>query len=85
MSRREDTLPTDAALLASSNANEAPRTGDVPPLEPHPAALVFPLKERALQELADDIKAHGLREPIVTWTSPAGAKLLLDGRSRRVA
>jgi ParB-like chromosome segregation protein Spo0J len=56
-------------------------------LKVHPAADLFPLlaetDPKALQELADDIKAHGLRTPIVACKSPDGEYLvLLDGRNR---
>jgi hypothetical protein len=44
----------------------------------HPAAALFPMMGAAeLQELAADIKAHGLREPLMTLDG-----LLLDGRNR---
>ena len=47
----------------------------------HEAAGVFPLlKGAALKELADDIKTHGLLEPIVLWQ-----KQILDGRNRYAA
>jgi len=49
-------------------------TGDV-----HPVAALFPmLPDDELQELADDIAANGLREPIVL----DGAGTLIDGRNR---
>jgi hypothetical protein len=47
----------------------------------HPAAEVFPmLSEDELSELADDIKANGLLQPIVIK-----GDLLVDGRNRREA
>lgn len=47
----------------------------------HPAAELFPLMAEAeLKELAEDIKANGLIDPIVTWAK--GDNLLLDGRNR---
>jgi ParB-like chromosome segregation protein Spo0J len=43
------------------------------PLQPHPLALLFPaLTEPELKDLADDIKANGLRHDIVRtarWTA----------------
>lgn len=50
--------------------------------EVHPAAELFPLVEgRELQDLADDIKANGLLNPI-TLLAEAGKRVLLDGRNR---
>lgn len=44
----------------------------------HPAAELFPLMtETELRELAEDIRVHGLREPVVTLDG-----LILDGRNR---
>ncbi len=50
--------------------------------ETHPAADVFPMLEGAeLQALAEDVKANGLRNPIVL-TLENGKPLVLDGRNR---
>jgi hypothetical protein len=50
--------------------------------ETHPAADLFPMMEGAeLQALADDIKAHGLHNPIVLFAE-SGKRLVLDGRNR---
>jgi len=50
-------------------------------LTPHPLAEIFPpLDEAALQELAADIKANGLRQAIVTYKGQ-----VLDGRNRLAA
>jgi hypothetical protein len=38
-----------------------------------------------LAALADDIKANGLRHPIVTWTDSKGQTWLIDGRNRLAA
>jgi hypothetical protein len=51
----------------------------------HPAAELFPLMSEAeLRELAENIKANGLRVRIVTWWPPdnSSGPLLLDGRNR---
>ena len=48
------------------------------PVGVHPAAAMFPmLYGAALDELASDIRLHGLREPIVVYQG-----LVLDGRNR---
>jgi hypothetical protein len=48
----------------------------------HPIATIFPLLEgRALDEFVEDIRAHGLREPV--WIDNSG--LLIDGRNRAIA
>jgi len=52
----------------------------------HPAAELFPLMGKdELQELADDIRAHGLTEPIWLWEDPDRGTVLLDGRNRLAA
>jgi hypothetical protein len=48
---------------------------------PHPAALIFPMMgDTDLQELAEDIKANGLHDPIVLLD-----EMVLDGRNRLAA
>ena len=50
-------------------------------LRPHPLAECFPmLSDSELQELADDIKANGLRQKIMMHESQ-----ILDGRNRYAA
>lgn len=47
-------------------------------LEHHPASTLFPLMDGAdLAALVDDVRAHGLLEPIVTYEG-----MVLDGRNR---
>jgi N6-adenosine-specific RNA methylase IME4/ParB-like chromosome segregation protein Spo0J len=49
----------------------------------HPAADMFPLMSRSeLKELADDIKQHGLRQPVCIVEDDRGYKVLIDGRNR---
>lgn len=49
----------------------------------HPAAELFPLLgDDELGELADDIKRHGLHEPVWLWDDPERGTVLLDGRNR---
>jgi hypothetical protein len=50
--------------------------------ETHPAADLFPMMEsEELRALADDIKAHGLHNPITLYTLD-GVRQILDGRNR---
>lgn len=50
--------------------------------ETHPAADLFPMLDGAeLKALADDIKAHGLHNPITLYTLD-GKRQILDGRNR---
>jgi ParB-like chromosome segregation protein Spo0J len=49
----------------------------------HPAAEVFPmLDDERTKTMADDIKARGLRSPVVIWRDEQGEEWLLDGRNR---
>jgi hypothetical protein len=52
----------------------------------HPAAELFPLLSEtdphALQELAEDIKQHGLRQLVSITKDEKGNPVLLDGRNR---
>jgi phage N-6-adenine-methyltransferase len=53
----------------------------LPGLAAHPAADIFPLLDGPeLDDLAEDIRAHGLREPVVMLGG-----LVLDGRNRLAA
>lgn len=50
-------------------------------MKAHPLSEVFPLMDAAeLRTLADDVTAHGLREPVVTYEG-----MILDGRNRWAA
>lgn len=50
--------------------------------ETHPAADLFPMMEaEELRALADDIKAHGLHNPVTLYTLD-GKRQILDGRNR---
>jgi len=49
----------------------------------HPAAELFPLlADDELHDLADDIKRHGLHQPVWLWDDPERGTVLLDGRNR---
>ncbi|MFO8013922.1 MAG: DNA N-6-adenine-methyltransferase [Phycisphaerae bacterium] len=71
-------------LLSSEPQERQDHAESVPDsvaLEFHPAANEFPLlDEGRIDELADDIRAHGQREPIRTHRS-----LIVDGRNRYLA
>ena len=50
-------------------------------MEFHPVALLFPaMSDDELNELADDIRENGLRDPIVTWRGK-----VIEGRHRLAA
>ena len=52
----------------------------------HPAAELFPtLTGAELKELADDIRANGLIEPLWLWVNAESVTMLLDGRNRLAA
>jgi ParB-like nuclease domain len=58
-----------------------PTPTDFQPLEYHPLANLFPMMDdAALRELADDIRAHGVHDPIVLHEEK-----ILEGRSRHAA
>lgn len=66
---------------------KTPRTPKMTPparygeYEAHPAADIFPIMDdKALESLAEDIKAHGQLEPILVWEGK-----ILDGRNRYLA
>jgi hypothetical protein len=54
-------------------------------LRVHPAADLFPMMDDdALADVAEDIKANGLKQPVVIWSETKDSKevFLLDGRNR---
>jgi ParB-like chromosome segregation protein Spo0J len=68
--KKEDTSKSDA------EANTAPTSHHK--YEIHPTAAIFPLmSDEALDELAADIKEHGLRDPVVMHDGT-----VIDGRNR---
>jgi hypothetical protein len=55
-------------------------------IEVHAAADLFPmLSDAELAELAEDIRANGLHEPLWLWDDPERGPVLLDGRNRLAA
>jgi ParB-like chromosome segregation protein Spo0J len=59
---------------------------DVYGMPVHPAAELFPmLAGDELRDLAEDIRAHGLHEPLWVWDDPDRGPVLLDGRNRLAA
>ena len=62
-------------------AEEIYQAHDEAELKIHPIAAIFPLLEgEALSQLADDIREHGLRDPICLYEGK-----VLDGRNRAAA
>lgn len=60
---------------------QAPLTDSTWPV--HPAANLFPLLDGdEYQQLVDDIRRHGLHEPVWLWHDPERGTVLLDGRNR---
>lgn len=54
-----------------------------PPWPVHPAADLFPLlADNELAELAEDIRSHGLLEPVWLYDDPELGRVVLDGRNR---
>ena len=66
------------ADVAEPSVNTTPST-----YEAHPCADVFPMMSDAeLDDLAQDIKANGQRQPVVLWVDKDDRQWLLDGRNR---
>lgn len=84
------TAPEPEAPAAADVTKQSDATSEGAPCAPesaefaypvHPAAKIFPMMpQKELQDLADDIKINGLREPIVVFE---GRKV--DGRNREAA
>lgn len=73
--------PASAPLYWTPPEVYPPTEDDAGTIAVHPAAKLFEmLPKAALQAMADDIKANGLREPIVLWEEQ-----ILDGRNRMTA
>lgn len=76
--------PSPRAGLEAIDQSAAPSQSMAAHARFHPLALLFPMMGgEELGELAEDIKANGLREPIVIMPAPDGR--ILDGRHRYLA
>src|ERR1700676_387730 len=65
-------------MSRSLNRAEAQKGQKTHTMKPHPIAEPFPLMDAdELRKLADNIKANGLREPIITFEEK-----ILDGNNR---
>jgi DNA-binding transcriptional ArsR family regulator len=74
---------TNNAVAKSVTDNSEQRMGWRSRLTVHPAAELFlPMSDAELRELADDIEANGLREPIAIYADPQIGDCILDGRNR---
>ena len=76
--------------VSAQPKQDRPKWRDVLPV--HPAADLFPMMSEAeLRDLGEDIKANGLKLPIILWSPEARGRtrsqpyLLLDGRNRLAA
>ena len=78
-------MSPDQALLKEEQA-PAPLFNWRTYLVIHPAAEAFPLMKdadpAAFTAFVADIKANGLRDPIVKWWSEDNSQFLIDGRNR---
>ncbi len=73
--------PASAPIYWTPPVCYPPSEDDTGTIEVHPAAHLFPmLPDAALADLAADIAANGLREPIVLWEGQ-----VIDGRNRMTA
>jgi hypothetical protein len=74
--------PPETAVMGMRTSTDPPSDQGTPPAEPefHPAAALFPLMDvdgADFGELVEDIRAHGLLQPIVRFEGK-----ILDGRNR---
>jgi hypothetical protein len=95
----DSAISSSYALAVSLSASIAPALARIVGCPVHPAAEMLPMMSEAeIDELAADIRAHGLVEPIVLWADNTQQKetgqlwgpehcprYLLDGRSRLIA
>jgi ParB-like chromosome segregation protein Spo0J len=73
--------PASAPIYWTPPVCYPPSEDDTGTIEVHPAAHLFPmLPDSVLADLAADIAANGLREPIVLWEGQ-----VIDGRNRMTA
>lgn len=79
------TNSTNNAIAGAKSVtdNSEQRMGWRRRLTVHPVAELFlPMNDAELRELADDIEANGLREPIAIYADPQIGDCILDGRNR---
>jgi ParB-like chromosome segregation protein Spo0J len=82
-------VSTEEPTAAVPSSDDSVDTADAafwadPPV--HPAAQLLPMMADAeLGELAADIEANGMMEPIILWRNDADELFLLDGRNRLAA
>ncbi len=77
-----DATPTTPAASHSPHSEDQQHWRNRYPV--HPCANVYPLmSDGEIDALAADIKANGLRQPVVLWTSSRDKRTyVLDGRNR---
>lgn len=72
----------------STEAPQAPTADTSPPIriDPELEALLIPLDEPERQQLEDNLKSEGCRDPLVVWLDPVAPDdppILCDGHNRR--
>lgn len=82
--RRGEDDPGKIVAVPTPENNPPEQSGWRDRLPIHPAAEILPLMgEHELRELADDIKQHGLQEPVALYSvKNTKSYCLLDGRNR---